>query len=251
MRYLALILVLAVAAFGQNPVERVVRCTDAGSSDTYACTPTPAVAAYTTGLRVRLYANTANTGAATVNISAVGAITIKKVSSGVTTDLADNDIRAGQYVELIYDGTNFQMLSQLGNAGGSSGTTTKTLVLGTFAQNTVPNGATTYGGINVSTMSTELSRRWQMPVSGTFQKLYVGTNNAQPAGCNLTVTLRNNTAGADTALTVTIPGGSAAGVFSDTTHTASITAGDYFVWKLVNGACTSAQINNISLEVVE
>jgi hypothetical protein len=57
-----------------------------------------------------------------VNVDSVGAITIKKVAGGITTDLSDNDIRAGQFVELIYDGTNFQMLTQLGNAasGGAS-----------------------------------------------------------------------------------------------------------------------------------
>jgi len=97
-------------------------CTDAGSTDTYACTAAPVVSAYTTGMRVRLYAATANTGAATVNLSTLGAKTIVKVGGGITTALADNDIRAGQYVDLVYDGTNFQMLSQLGNAaaGGSS-----------------------------------------------------------------------------------------------------------------------------------
>ncbi len=109
--------------YGQNPMRRDVVCTDAGSTDAYACTPVPALGSYTTGLRVQLYPNTANTGAATVNISALGAQTIKKVAGGITTDLADNDIRVGQYVDLVYDGTNFQMQSLLGNApaGGAFG----------------------------------------------------------------------------------------------------------------------------------
>lgn len=95
-------------------------CADAGSNDTYACSPAPCITSYSAGNRFWFKANTANTGAATVNFCSVGAKTIKKAVGGVTTDLADNDIRAGQYVEVIYDGTNMQMLSVLGNAAASA-----------------------------------------------------------------------------------------------------------------------------------
>lgn len=100
-----------------------ISCTDAGANDTYACSATVAPVAYVTGTaRYRFKANTANTGAATFNLNALGAKTIKKAAGGITTDLADNDIRAGQWVDLIYDGTNMQMVSLLGNApaGGAS-----------------------------------------------------------------------------------------------------------------------------------
>lgn len=96
---------------------------DAGSNDTYVATLSPVPAAYVTGEHYRFKANTANTGAATINFNALGAKTIKKAAGGITTDLADNDIRAGQWVDLIYDGTNMQMQSLLGNApaGGAGG----------------------------------------------------------------------------------------------------------------------------------
>jgi hypothetical protein len=97
---------------------------DAGANDTYTATYSPAITAYVTGARYRFKANTANTGAATININSVGAKTIKKAAGGITTDLADNDIRAGQWVELVYDGTNMQMVSLLGNAPAGSGTVT-------------------------------------------------------------------------------------------------------------------------------
>ena len=95
---------------------------DAGSSDTYAATLSPAPSAYVTGAHYRFKANTDNTGAATINFNSLGAITIVKAAGGITTALADNDIRAGQWVDLVYDGTNMQMQSLLGNAssGGSS-----------------------------------------------------------------------------------------------------------------------------------
>jgi hypothetical protein len=95
---------------------------DAGSSDDYAITLTPAPGSYITGAVYRFKANTANTAAATLNVNAIGAKTIKKVAGGVTTDLATNDIRVGQLVDVVYDGTNMQMQSTLGNAAaGISG----------------------------------------------------------------------------------------------------------------------------------
>lgn len=93
---------------------------DSGASDTYAATLSPAITAYVTGTHYRFKANTANTGAATINFNSLGAITIVKVAGGITTTLADNDIRAGQWVDVVYDGTNMQMQSTLGNAAGSS-----------------------------------------------------------------------------------------------------------------------------------
>lgn len=96
---------------------------DAGSTDTYVVTLNPAPDAYVIGEHYRFKANTANTGACTINFNGLGAKTIKKAAGGITTDLADNDIRAGQWIDLVYDGTNMQMQSLLGNApaGGSGG----------------------------------------------------------------------------------------------------------------------------------
>lgn len=89
---------------------------DAGASDTYVITLSPVPAAYTTGMLVNFSANTINTGAATLNVNGLGAKTIKKLHD---QDLADGDIEAGQIVTVIYDGTNFQMQSQVATSGGS------------------------------------------------------------------------------------------------------------------------------------
>lgn len=99
--------------------DTIAYCADAGMSDTYAC-PTPVSIAYVTGTRYRFKANTANTGAATINFNSLGAKTIVKVAGGITTALADNDIRVGQVVDLVYDGTNMQMQSTLGNAAAGA-----------------------------------------------------------------------------------------------------------------------------------
>lgn len=91
---------------------------DAGSTDTYAATLSPVPAAYVTGQGYRFKANTINTGAATINFNGLGPKTIKKLHD---QDLADGDIEAGQIVDLVYDGTNMQMQSQIANtpSGGS------------------------------------------------------------------------------------------------------------------------------------
>lgn len=96
---------------------------DAGSTDSYSVTFSPALASYTTGMGYRFKANTANTGAATLNINGLGPKALKKAAGGITTDVATNDILAGQWVDVVYDGTNFQMQSLLGNApaGGGGG----------------------------------------------------------------------------------------------------------------------------------
>lgn len=107
---------------------------DSGSTDAYAITLVPPITAYTTGLLISFKANTANVGAATLNVNGLGAKAIVKVAGGITTALADNDIRVGQVVVVEYDGTNFQMQSTLGNApsgGGGANTSTAPLIVAT------------------------------------------------------------------------------------------------------------------------
>ena len=82
---------------------------DAGSTDAYAITLSPALTAYVIGLMVNFKANTVNTDACTLNINGLGAKTIKKLHD---QDLATNDIEAGQIATVVYDGTYFQMQSQ-------------------------------------------------------------------------------------------------------------------------------------------
>lgn len=79
---------------------------DAQVSDTYVITLSPAPSAYTAGMSVTFKANTANTGAATLNVNSLGPKTIKK---NVSADLTTGDILASQISTVIYDGTNFQI----------------------------------------------------------------------------------------------------------------------------------------------
>lgn len=76
-------------------------------SDTYAVTLAPAPAAYTTGMKVRFKADVANTGPATLNVNALGA---KSIVKNYNHPLFTGAIRANQIVEVVYDGTNFQLM---------------------------------------------------------------------------------------------------------------------------------------------
>lgn len=88
---------------------------DGGGTDAYAISLDSPPSAYVTGMFILFRANTANTGAASLNVNALGAKAIKKNGNA---DLNDNDITAGQVVGVVYDGTNFQMVG--GNTAKAS-----------------------------------------------------------------------------------------------------------------------------------
>ena len=87
-----------------------------GSADTYTASPSPAITAYATGSEFNLKVNADNTGASTLNISALGAKNIKKYDgAGSKLDLEAGDLQQDQYYKVIYDGTDF-VLSWSSNA---------------------------------------------------------------------------------------------------------------------------------------
>lgn len=111
------------ATLSQN--SSAIYAADAGASDTYVITLSPAPIAYTTGMVIRFKANTLNTGASSLNANSLGGIALKKF--GTTNDTATGDILAGQIVEVVYDGTNFQILSAIDDINNlSTGTVSKT-----------------------------------------------------------------------------------------------------------------------------
>lgn len=80
-----------------------------GSADAYVATPSPAFASYAAGQTLRIKANFSNTGACTINVSGLGAKSIK-LSNGSDPDA--NDIVADGVYEITYDGTNFQIIGK-------------------------------------------------------------------------------------------------------------------------------------------
>jgi len=108
----------APVTYGRSTIN--ISCVPASASGTaYTCTTTPTFTP-TDGDAILFEADVANTGAATLNVNSSSAAPIKKQGGG--TALVANDILAGQDTLLVYDGTNWQMQGQTGNAaaGGVS-----------------------------------------------------------------------------------------------------------------------------------
>lgn len=93
-------------------------CRSTTGNDTYTCTLTPTLTAYTRGMCLAIDADTANTGTATVNVDTLGGKSLLTRSGGA---LADGDIPANKPVVICYDGTQFVL------QGGQSSSTSTTL----------------------------------------------------------------------------------------------------------------------------
>ena len=77
-------------------------------TDTLTGTTSPALAAYATGNQFSFVVANTNTGAVTINVDGIGA---KAITRTGTTALVAGDMVAGQAVEIIYDGTRFQLVN--------------------------------------------------------------------------------------------------------------------------------------------
>lgn len=78
-----------------------------GAANIFAFTLVPAITSYTTGQRFLFVAHQANTGACTVNVNAVGSVTLK--NSAASNDLVAGTIHSGDLVEIFYDGATFRL----------------------------------------------------------------------------------------------------------------------------------------------
>jgi hypothetical protein len=101
------------AQFIRLSSEVVFAGTASGAAGAYAVINSPPYpspgSAYRTGQIYTFLANHTNAGACTLNVDGQGAKTITK---DATVALSANDILTGQVVSVLYDGVNFQLLSQ-------------------------------------------------------------------------------------------------------------------------------------------
>lgn len=86
----------------------VVTGTDGGAVNAYTLTTTPALIGYTARMIAVFSPTIANTGAATINISGLGAKPIVSVSNAA---LVSGDLAVGTIYVAAYDGTSFRLLS--------------------------------------------------------------------------------------------------------------------------------------------
>lgn len=139
--------------------------------------------------------------------------------------------------------TNGDLHNHVGGDGAAIYTETILFAHGNSA--TIPASTTYYLATPFTTLSTTAIAAF-IPTVGTIQNFYLRTAGAQPASGALVCTVTIN--GVDSALTFTVPAGGAAGTYSDTTHSASVSAGDRVGFKLVNNATgASAGIGAMAL----
>ena len=80
----------------------------AGTANAITLTPDTAITAYSAGMQFRFIVETTNTGAVTVDVSGVGPKSIFKAGA---QQLAAGDIKDGDVVSILYDGTQFYLVS--------------------------------------------------------------------------------------------------------------------------------------------
>lgn len=86
-------------------------------TDTLTGTLVPTLASYKTGGMYSFIVQNTNTSAATLNIDGLGA---KSIFRNATEQLQAGDLTVGNVVVVIYDGTEFQLIS-VGFGGGATG----------------------------------------------------------------------------------------------------------------------------------
>lgn len=105
---------------GQVQQNALTYFADTGAANAYVVTPAPAWASYIAGsnLYVKIGAGNTNTGAATINVSALGA---KNILNQDGSAPQANALLAGSVYHLVYDGTQFEIVASFngGNVGGA------------------------------------------------------------------------------------------------------------------------------------
>ncbi|WEF34861.1 hypothetical protein [Pseudoduganella chitinolytica] len=101
-----------VKSFAGFPGAIMVSGTDSGVANTYVLAPSEPLTEYSTRMIVTFLPANTNGGASTLNISGLGARTIKSVNGAA---LNNGDIMAGQPLVLVYDGTAFRLTAPTKN----------------------------------------------------------------------------------------------------------------------------------------
>ena len=102
------------------------QATDTGAANAYVIALSPAITAYAAGQAITFKAANASTTASTLNVNTLGAKALKKKND---QDIASGDIEASQIVTAVYDGTSFQVTSQLGTEVSAADLHGKNLVI--------------------------------------------------------------------------------------------------------------------------
>ena len=139
---------------GQLQDGSITYLTSVAGTDTITAVGAVGMTAYATGQKFTFIAAGANTGACTININSIGAKAITK--SGATA-LSAGDIASGAAIEVFYDGTQFQLISNsAGTVSYATAAGTAGAIANTGGWNITPSGTTlyfNYNGTNVGKLT--------------------------------------------------------------------------------------------------
>jgi uncharacterized protein YaiE (UPF0345 family) len=139
---------------GQLQDGSITYLTSVAGTNTITAVGAVGMTAYATGQRFTFIAAGANTGACTININSIGAKAITK--SGATA-LSAGDIASGAAIEVFYDGTQFQLISNsAGTVSYATAAGTAGAIANTGGWNITPSGTTlyfNYNGTNVGKLT--------------------------------------------------------------------------------------------------
>tara|TARA_R110000824_G_scaffold99129_2_gene236237 strand:+ start:5161 stop:7011 length:1851 start_codon:yes stop_codon:yes gene_type:complete len=98
------------------------QASDTGTANAHVIALSPAITAYAAGQAITFKSASASTTASTLNVNGLGTKALKKKNDQA---IAAGDIESGSIVTAVYDGTNFQVTSQLGSEASAGGSNTQ------------------------------------------------------------------------------------------------------------------------------
>ena len=97
---------------GQIQDNTLTQLSSVSGTDTITASTSPAITAYTAGQIFCFQATGPNTtNAVTLNLNSLGAKAVTKIGTSGVVQLSPGDIQSGQFVAVMYDGTQFQFVS--------------------------------------------------------------------------------------------------------------------------------------------
>jgi hypothetical protein len=136
------------------------------------------------------------------------------------------------------------------HVGGDGAALNYSDVLACFLNGVSIPASTTYYAAPFKVGADGTSNQFPWPEAGTLRDCYFRISAAQSGTGSLVATLTIN--GVAKSIVVTIAAGSAAGTYSDTTHTESLAAGDLVKWDIQNNATVGgATMTALSMKLVK
>jgi hypothetical protein len=195
--------------------------TSVTGTDTITAAGSPSVAAYAAGQMFYFVATGDNTGAVTLNIDSLGA---KSITRDGAVALVAGDIKSGEVVVVVYDGTRFQMVSPSNSAGDvrfANVSIASALYVGGvatvvgntgFSANVSIASALSIGGVAAITGTTSSAKFIPTGGTATGNGMYLSTTNTLGFSTNGTLRASMDASGNLLVGTTVAPGANGAGI---------------------------------------